>query len=212
MPWTITSTSAPTAQAFTQRRGSVSRRWTASTSGGEADEGAEQPVHVLVVDAAGHARQRVEEHVVAEGIRPVGDGEAGLAAGHDAAGDQEQEGGRGRHGREGRGAAPSRYGRRSAPPPARRAPSQPRPALTSSEPGTHHTAEGTTTPGRSPDSTLPSTSRLRAPASRPGLPAAAAARGLERRPGRIAAGDQDQEQRREQQPARRAPRPGKRRT
>ena len=78
---------------------------------GHADEHAEQAVRVLVVDAALHLAERIEQHVVAEGVRPVGNREAALEARHEAAGhEQDEDGERSDHREEpcGRGQADRR--------------------------------------------------------------------------------------------------------
>ena len=59
---------------------------------GQADQRAEQAVGVFVIDTAGHAAERVQEHVVAEGVGPVHDGQPFLRTGHQAAGDDQQQG------------------------------------------------------------------------------------------------------------------------
>jgi hypothetical protein len=61
----------------------------------QADEGTEQTVRVLVEDAAHHAGPREEEHVVAEGARPVRDGE-GRPCVRDQAAEHDEHDGRGR--------------------------------------------------------------------------------------------------------------------
>ena len=60
---------------------------------GQSDKRPKQPVRVLVVDAAGHSRQRVEKHIGTEGVGPVDHCQTGLVAGHQPARDQQQEGG-----------------------------------------------------------------------------------------------------------------------
>ncbi len=59
--------------------------------GGEPDERAEEPVGVLVEDAPGHARERVEEHRGAEGSGPVRHGQPGVGAGHERPREQHRQ-------------------------------------------------------------------------------------------------------------------------
>jgi hypothetical protein len=56
----------------------------------EADQRAEQAVGVFVVDAPAHARERVQEHVVTERVRPVDHGQPGAFAGNQPADEELQ--------------------------------------------------------------------------------------------------------------------------
>ena len=68
---------------------------------------------MLVEDAALHLAHRIEQHVVAEGIGPVRDGESGLHARHETAGDEEEKDRHRRDDREERGRRRKRRSLRS---------------------------------------------------------------------------------------------------
>ena len=57
----------------------------------QADHRADQPMAMLVENAADHRRPGIEEHVVAEGRRPVGDGERRPRVRHQAPEEDEDE-------------------------------------------------------------------------------------------------------------------------
>ena len=93
-PSTPCSTTAPSAtkpRRRTHRRGSTRHSQITTPIVSKPDGGRDQPVPVLVEDAADHLVQRERHHRVAVGRRPVGDRQArARARDHPAGGDQEE--------------------------------------------------------------------------------------------------------------------------
>ena len=91
MPWMMTAASASHPSRRTQRSRFRAPEKDHEPDREHADDGRDQPMAVLVEDAADHAAEREREHLVAVGGRPVGHGEAGVRARDHAAGRDEEE-------------------------------------------------------------------------------------------------------------------------
>ena len=85
-PWAITRTTATRDDPRSRRSASAARpERDGERHREQPDQRAEEPVAVLVEHAADHLRPREQEHVVAEGRRPVGHGQRGARVGHETA-------------------------------------------------------------------------------------------------------------------------------